>query len=113
MKISELKESIKTDDFDVYFNDYSLTINISTRNIHALSGSRDIYKILDQLDTKDAIEVEKQYELAVNELVKNTESEIAEITDSFTNILKAVMIDYKTKKDKKLEELKNAVTRKR
>lgn len=115
MKISELKESIQGESFDVYFSDYGFNINLNTRKIHEISKSDtdNIFRRLSEFDDEDAMKIERIYDKFVKELEKETEIEIAEITDSFTTILQALLIEYKTKKENKLKELKDDFKRKR
>lgn len=114
MKIKDLKESITTELFDVNFNDYNITINIDFRKIHKLSGSDErIYKLLSDFDTKVALDIERLYDKEIKELAKETEIELAEITDSYVTILQAVMLEFKNKKEQKLKELKDEFKRKR
>lgn len=119
MRINDLKESIKGELFDVYFNDYILTINLDTREIHKISKSDSdrIFRLLSNINDKDAIndaiEVQRIYEQYIKELNKETEIEIAEITESYTTILQAALLEYRNKKEKKLKELKDDFKRKR
>jgi hypothetical protein len=106
MRVKELKESIKTELFDVHFTDSGLTLNLNTRKIHAIS---DVKVRIWDFNREDA----EAYEKYTKELDKETEIEIAEITDSFVTILQATLLEYKTKKDKKLKELKDDIKRKR